>query len=490
MATECIADMFGFEAVEGRAVVAAFDGGAITSDAGALLLGATDRVIRLVDRVASCFVDRRSQAHVEHSVATLVGQRIIGIALGYEDLNDHETLRHDPLMAVLAGKLEARRADCAAVAGKSTLNRLELSKPEPSRYHKISYDAAAVDKLFVDLFLEAHRTAPREITLDLDATDDPLHGEQEGRFFHGYYKSYCYLPLYIFCGRHLLCAKLRRANIDASAGSVEEVARIVSQIRERWPEVRILLRADSGFTRDDLMTWCEQNDVDYLFGLAKNNRLIAEISAELAEAAEENRQSGKPARRFKDFHYRTRKSWSRQRRVVGKAEWMIASAAESESTTKPWRKNKKSVMVGDIDLATLEGRANPRFVVTSLPANQHQARALYEKLYCARGEMENRIKECQLDLFADRTSTHTMRANQLRLWLSSMAYVLVNALRRIALAATRLADASCGTIRLKLLKIGAQVRISVRRIKFSMASAFPCTDVFRTAWAALNSAAL
>ena len=276
MQTECIADIFGFEAVEGRQVVAAFDGGAITSDAGALLLGATDRAIGMVDRLASCFVDRRSQAQVEHSVATLVGQRIFAIALGYEDLNDHETLRHDPLMAV-----EARRADCAAVAGKSTLNRLELSKPEPSRYHKISYDAAAVDRLFVDLFLEAHRTAPSQITLDLDATDDPLHGQQEGRFFHGYYKSYCYLPLYIFCGRHLLCARLRRANIDASAGSIEEVARIVAQIRERWPEVRILLRADSGFTRDDLMTWCEQNDVDYLFGLAKNDRLIGEIAKRL-----------------------------------------------------------------------------------------------------------------------------------------------------------------------------------------------------------------
>ena len=489
MATECTPDMFGFEAVEGRAVVAAFDGGAITSDAGALLLGATDRVIRMVDRLASCFVDRRSQAQVEHSVATLVGQRIFGIALGYEDLNDHETLRHDPLMAVLAGKLEARRADCAAVAGKSTLNRLELSKPEPSRYHKISYDAEAVERLFVDLFLEAHRTAPSQITLDLDATDDPLHGEQEGRFFHGYYKSYCYLPLYIFCGRHLLCAKLRRSDIDASAGSVEEVARIVAQIRGRWPKVRILLRADSGFTRDDLMTWCELNDVDYLFGLAKNDRLIAEITAELAEAAEENRQSGKPARRFRDFQYRTRKSWSRQRRVVGKAEWMIPSTAESESATKPRRK-KKSIRVGDIDLATLEGRANPRFVVTSLQADQYQPRALYEKLYCARGEMENRIKECQLDLFADRTSTHTMRANQLRLWLSSMAYVLISALRRIALAATSFADATCGTIRLKLLKIGAQVRISVRRIKFSMASAFPYTDVFRTAWAELDSAAL
>jgi hypothetical protein len=489
MQAERIPDVFGFEAVEGRDVVAAFDGGAITSEAGGLLLGATERAIKMVDRLARCFVDRRSQAQVEHSVATLVGQRIFGIALGYEDLNDHETLRHDPLMAVLAGKLKSRRADCAAVAGKSTLNRLELSKPEPSRYHKISYDAAAVERLFVDLFLDAHRTAPRQITLDLDATDDPLHGEQEGRFFHGYYKSYCYLPLYIFCGRHLLCAKLRRSSIDASAGSVDEVARIVAQIRGRWPEVRILLRADSGFTRDDLMTWCEQNDVDYLFGLAKNNRLIAEIAAELAEAAEENRQTGKPARRFKDFRYRTRKSWSRQRRVVGKAEWMIPSIAESEGATKSRRK-KKSIRVGDIDLATLEGRANPRFVVTSLQGDQYQARALYEKLYCARGEMENRIKECQLDLFADRTSTRTMRANQLRLWLSAMAYVLISALRRIALATTRFADATCGTIRLKLFKIGAQVRISVRRVKFSMASAFPYTDVFRTAWAALDSAAI
>jgi len=489
MQAERIPDVFGFEAVKGRDVVAAFDGGAITSDAGGLLLGATERALKMVDRLARCFVDRRSQAQVEHSVATLVGQRIFGIALGYEDLNDHETLRHDPLMAVLAGKLKSRRGDCAAVAGKSTLNRLELSKPEPSRYHKISYDAAAVERLFVDLFLDAHRTAPGQITLDLDATDDPLHGEQEGRFFHGYYKSYCYLPLYIFCGRHLLCAKLRRSSIDASAGSVDEVARIVAQIRGRWPEVRILLRADSGFTRDDLMTWCEQNDVDYLFGLAKNNRLIAEIAAELAEAAEENRQTGKPARRFKDFRYRTRKSWSRQRRVVGKAEWMNPSIAESESATKS-RRNKKSIRVGDIDLATLQGRANPRFVVTSLRGDQYQARALYEKLYCARGEMENRIKECQLDLFADRTSARTMRANQLRLWLSSMAYVLISALRRIALATTRFADATCGTIRLKLFKIGAQVRISVRRIKFSMASAFPYTDVFRTAWAALDSAAI
>src|SRR5437762_3878251 len=340
MQTECTPDMFGFEAVEGRQVIAAFDGGAITSDAGALLLGATDRAIRMVDRLASCFVDRRSQAQVEHSVATLVGQRIFAIALGYEDLNDHETLRHDPLMAVLAGKLEARRADCAAVAGKSTLNRLELSKPEPSRYHKISYDAEAVDRLFVDLFLDAHRTAPTQITLDLDATDDPLHGQQEGRFFHGYYKSYCYLPLYIFCGRHLLCAKLRPANIDASAGSIEEVARIVARIRQRWPKVRILLRADSGFAREALMAWCENNAVDFLFGLAKNSRLVGEIEAELAAAAEQSRRTEKPARRFKDFTWQTRKSWSRERRVVAKAEWT-------------------------------GGEANPRFVVTSLAREEH-----------------------------------------------------------------------------------------------------------------------
>ena len=500
MSTECTPESFVFQEAHGREVVARVDGGTLTSDGGALLLGEVERVTGILRQFTACFTDHRDATRVEHPVASQIAQRVYGLALGYEDLNDHDALRADPLLAVLAGSADPTGAARKrvrdrgnALAGKSTLNRLELTTAAvgaQERYKKITVDHAAVDRLFVDLFVQAHATAPTEIILDLDATDDPLHGEQEGRFFHGYYKSYCYLPLYIFCGRHLLCARLRRADIDASAGAIAEVARIVAQIRERWPGARILLRADSGFTRDELMTWCEQNDVDYLFGLAKNDRLIAEIAPELAEAAEENRISGKPARRFKDFHYRTHKSWSRQRRVVGKAEWMIPSTAESESATKPRRKKqRKSIKVGDIDLATLEGRANPRFVVTSLPADQHQARALYEKLYCARGEMENRIKECQLDLFADRTSTGTMRANQLRLWLSSMAYVLISALRRIALAKTRFADATCGTIRLKLLKIGAQVRISVRRIKFSMASAFPYTGVFRTASAALDSAA-
>src|SRR5471032_1564668 len=310
MPTECNPALFEFPPVESHHVVAGFDGGAITSDAGALLLGETDRAIRLTERFAACFTDTRSAELVEHQVETMVMQRVVGIALGYEDLNDHDDLRHDPVLAVLAGKLEAQRSDCAPLAGKSTLNRLELSRPEPTRYHKVSHDPAAIENLFVDLFLEAHRKAPKQIILDLDATDDPLHGNQEGKFFHGYYDCYCYLPLYIFCGRHLLAAKLRRANVDAAAGAVEEMARIVAQIRARWPRVRILLRADSGFCRDALMAWCEANRVDFLFGMARNERLVAEINDELMAAAVESIRTGKPARRFKDFTYATLDSWS------------------------------------------------------------------------------------------------------------------------------------------------------------------------------------
>jgi hypothetical protein len=412
---------------------------------------------RLSHRFAACF-DARASGLVEHEVGTLVLQRVVGIALGYEDLSDHDELRHDPVLAVLAGKLAAKRADCAPLAGKSTLNRLELSRPEPTRYHKVSHDPAAIETLFVDVFLEAHRRPPGQIILDLDATDDPLHGGQEGRFFHGYYDCYCYLPLYVFCGRHLLAAKLRRSNIDASAGAVEEVARIVGRIRRRWPKTRILLRGDSGFAREALMAWCEANRVDFLFGLARNQRLEAAINTELMAASLDSLRTGRPARRFKDFRWSTLDSWSRERRVIGKAE----------------------VTGGD---------ANPRFVVTSLNPTEASAQHLYETIYCARGEMENRIKECQLDLFADRTSAATMRANQLRLWFASMAYVLLCALRRIGLAYTQFADATCGTIRLRLLKIGALVRISVRRIKLAMASAYPWQHEFALAHVRLQHAA-
>jgi hypothetical protein len=393
MPTECNPNLLAFAPAEGRPVVASFDGGAITSDAGALLLGATDRVLGLTHRLAVCFKDSRDPAYIEHTVETLVMQRVVGIALGYEDLNDHDQLRHDPVLATLANKLTAARSDCAPLAGKSTLNRLELSRDEPTRYARIAADTGAIERLFVDLFLDAHAKAPAQITLDLDATDDPLHGQQEGRFFHGYYDSYCYLPLYIFCGRHLLAATLRRSNIDGAAGAVEEVARIVSQIRRRWPRARILLRADSGFCREELMAWCEANRVDYVFGLARNARLTAEIAVEMAAARATTEKTAKAARRFKDFRWSTLDSWSRIRRVIGKAEWT-------------------------------EGKANPRFIVTSLPAAAIDARRLYERIYCARGDMENRIKECQLDLFADRTSAATMRANQLRLWFARISHRL------------------------------------------------------------------
>jgi len=437
--------------------MARFDGGRITSDGGGLLLREVERRTGVIRQFAACFTDHRDPRLIEHHVEELVGQRVYGLALGYEDLNDHDELRRDPLLATLVGKVDPtgahrlRDRDAGkALAGKSTLNRLELTTADAgptSRYKKIVIDGAAVDRLFVNVFLHAFRKAPRQIVLDLDATDDPLHGNQEGRFFHGFYGNYCYLPLYIFCGEFLLCARLRRSNIDASSGTVDELQRIVGQIRATWPSVRIIIRADSGFAREEIMTWCEAQAVDYVLGLAKNTRLKRALSKELREAKREHAQTGAPARVFKDFTYKTRKSWSRRRRVVGKAEH-------------------------------LSGGPNPRFVVTSIPKDDTDARALYEDVYCARGDMENRIKEQQLGLFADRTSTATMRANQIRLWLSSVAYVLLHALRRLGLQGTTLAKAQCDTIRLKLLKIGAQVRVTVRKIWVSLASGSPYATIF------------
>ena len=451
------------EAAERMSAAASMPGGdigiSLVAQAGIRAVGSDVAVMSGYLSMSVPFLtDRRDPRLLEHTVETLVGQRVFALALGYEDLNDHDELRHDPLFHVLPGKLEAKRSDCAPVAGKSTLNRLEhRPRREAGKYHKIDYDAPSLEALFVDIFLDGHKRAPKEIVLDLDATEDTIHGEQEGRFFHGYYDSYCYLPLYIFCGRFLLGAKLRPANIDGAAGAVDEVARIVARIRARWPKVRIVLRGDSGFCREELMAWCEAEGVAYLFGLAPNARLKAVLAPEAWEAARLCRTTGKAARLFRDFAYQTETSWSRPRRVVGKAEH-------------------------------LPDGANPRFVVTSLGREKIDARGLYEDLYCARGEMENRIKECQLDLFADRTSSATMQANQLRLWFASMAYVLLSELRRIALRHTQFADATCGTIRLKLLKIGALVRRSVRRIKFAMASGFPWQTEFALAYLYLQRA--
>lgn len=459
MQAQCNAEQYEFAGVGRRRVIAAFDGGQVTSDAGALLLKRTDEAIGLIDRVAACFRDGRSQALVEHSTRTLIGQRLFGLALGYEDLNDHDELRRDPMFGVLMGKLEAKRKGCEALAGKSTLNRLELyPRAGLSPYHKIVPDTEALERLFVELFLDSYARAPKKIVLDLDATDVALHGEQESRFFHGYYDHYCYLPLYIYCGRQLLCAKLRPANIDGAAGAVDELQRIIGQIRKRWPKTRIILRADSGFARDALMSWCEEHCIDYVFGLAKNARLKRVITAELAEAQALCAASGHSRRLFKEIIYCTRKSWGCRRRVVAKAE------------------------------ATPLG-PNPRFIVTSLSVKEYPARALYEDLYCARGEAENRIKECQLDLFGDRLSGGLLRTNQLRLWFASFAYVLMASLRRLALSSTIFARASVGTIRLKLLKIGATVKSSVRRVKLGMNSAHPHQKEFHAAFDALSAAA-
>jgi hypothetical protein len=457
MTTECIQKSFAFHSLQRREVVARFDGGRITSDAGGLLLREVEQATGILRQFGSCFEDHRDPKLIEHSVGELVRQRVYALALGYEDLNDHDELRHDPLLAVLVGKADPTGMDRPlardrgkACAGKSTLNRLELTPvgaSADSRYKKIVAHQADIERLFVDVFLRSHHKPPRQIVLDLDATDDPVHGDQPGRFFHGYYGHYCYLPLYIFAGGHLLSAKLRPADIDAASGSVQELTRIVGQIRRRWPRVRIVVRADSGFCRENILSWCERNRVDYVIGLARNERLVTEIEPELFEAGEYLAETGEPARVFRDFEYRTLDSWSRARRVIGKAEQLLAGP-------------------------------NPRFVVTSLGQNEVDARTLYEDVYCARGDMENRIKEQQLGLFADRTSASSMRANQLRLWFSSVAYVLLSALRRLGLQGTPWAAAQCDTIRLKLLKIGAQVQVTVRKVWVSLSEAYPYQAIF------------
>jgi hypothetical protein len=455
--TQCNALPLLFQDLGSREVVANFAGGTITSDAGGLLLREVEAKAGILARFAKCFEDFRDPEIVEFTAEELLKQRIFGLCLGYEDLNDHDTLRLDPLLATLVGRADPTGADRLAerdrgkpLAGKSTLNRLELTPPRASadsRYKKIAARHHQIDDFFTETFLDLNPEPPAEIVLDLDATDDPLHGHQLGRFFHGYYKNYCYLPLYIFCGEHLLCAKLRPADIDAAAGAVKQVARIVAQIRMRWPQVKIIVRGDSGFCRENILRWCEENGVDYVFGLAKNVRLTRILGAELHAAKLAYEATGEAARVFKDFSYRTQKSWSRARRVVGKAEHLAKGA-------------------------------NPRYVVTSLAAEVCDPRTLYEERYCGRGEMENRIKEQQLYLFADRTSCQTMRANQLRLWLSSVAYTLLQALRKFGLKETPLAQARCDTIRLKLLKIGALVRVSVRRVYFALASGYPYQTLF------------
>lgn len=457
--TECNKQPLLFQPHARREVVADFDGGAITSDAGGLLLREVEERFGIVRQFARCFTDHRDEELIEFSALELLLQRVMGLALGYEDLNDREQLRHDPLLALLCGRRDITGADRLnsqdqgkPLAGKSTLNRLELTPAgasEKSRYKKIVAGIGQLQDTLVDVFirLRAKRGVPEELILDFDATDDPIHGDQLGKFFHGYYKNYCYLPLYCFCEGWPLLALLRPSNIDASAGTVEHLARIVPKLRQAWPDVRIIVRGDSGFCRESIMRWCEENRVDYVFGLAKNKRLLKIIGRELHEAEILFEQTRTSSRVYKDFEYRTQKSWSRTRRVIGKAEHLVKGS-------------------------------NPRFVVTSLCAERIAAQSLYEDLYCARGEMENRIKEQQLFLFADRTSTHALRSNQLRVLFSAMAYTLHIALREFGLKGTALANAQVSTIRSKLLKIGGRIRVSVRRVVLSLSQAYPYQALF------------
>jgi len=452
--TDCNQSGFEFEACGKREIVTRFDGGAISSDGGAFLLRQTDQRLNLLPRLAECFLDGRNPEQVEHSILEMLSQRIYGLALGYEDINDHEQLRKDPVFGILAGRQDLEEP----LAGKSTLNRLELGAGTKDRYKKITFWKDAVDELLVQVFLESHQKAPAQIVVDVDTTDLPLHGKQESRFFHGYYDHYCYLPLYIFCGEHVLCARLREANHDASCGSLQEIRRIIAQIRVAWPEVKIILRGDSGFCRNELMSWCETQGVDFVLGLARNQRLRRIIGAQMHAATEQWNQTGKPARVFTEFDYQAKKTkkggWDRARRVAAKAEH-------------------------------IDGKENPRFVVTSLTSESWVAQALYEQLYCARGDMENRIKE-QFSLFADRVSAETMRANQMRLYLSAMAYILVSGLRRLGLPGTELADAQISTIRTRLLKIGAQIRVTVRKVWVSMSSSYPWQNLYRQVWVNLR----
>jgi len=466
METQCIQEQMVFQQLGRREVIGRFDGGMISSDAGGMLLREVERCFGILKRFAGCFRDYRDRQRTEHSLKTLISQRVYGIALGYEDLNDHDSLRHDVVMGVLCEKSDPsgmdrvrKRDQGKAIAGKSTLNRLELTPEdanEKSRYKKIVAHGEQIDDLMVDVYIQAQPTAPAEVVLDVDNTDNLLYGNQEGRFFHGYYGDYCYLPLYIFCGEYLLCARLRVASEDPASGVRQELERIVKKLRAAWPEVRIIVRGDSGFCRDEIMSYCEHNEkMDYVLGLAKNRRLNKEIEAEMAQAQQLHKATEKPARVFKDFRYRTRKSWSCERRVVGKAEYLAKGA-------------------------------NPRFIVTSIASEEKDARTLYEDFYCARGDMENRIKEQQLGLFADRTSTAWMRSNQLRLYFSSFAYIMMQTLRRLGLQGTELAQAQCDTIRLRLFKIGAQIEVTVRKVWISFSESYPYLSLFQRVFARLQ----
>jgi hypothetical protein len=485
-ATRSLPKQFKFEQPKSPPVVVNFQGGQVTSDAGLSLIAEIDRKLQITSQFAQCFQDYRKPYRIDHSIESLIKQRIYGLVMGYEDLNDHEELRHDPMFAIALGKRIGIENEPVKIAGKSTLNRLEhcpedVEQGADSRYHKIGHSPSGIESLFVKIFLESYEKEPRQIILDLDVTDDLVHGNQEQVFFNTYYAGYCYAPLYIFSGKHLLAAKLRPSNVDPAFGALSELQRVIKQIRQQWQNVEILVRGDSAYSRDDIMTWCEsQTGVDYVFGLAQNSRLIQmttttqnraklEYEEKLSTVVSFLETVFKPQEQisevasdlinnsiwYKSLDYQTRESWSRSRRVVCKVEYGVKET-------------------------------NIRFVVTSLTSKKVPPAQLYTQKYCKRGEMENRFKEQQLELFSDRTSTHTFAGNQLRLWFSSIAYVLMNALRSKCLAKTELQNSQVGTIRTKLLKLGALITVSTRRILIAITSYCPYKHIFAAAYRCLK----
>lgn len=484
--TDCIPEQFKFEREKSRPVVVNFKGGTVTSDAGLSLIAELDLKRKITSRLAECFKDYRDANRVEHSICGLIAQRVYGLIMGYEDLNDHDELRHDLMFALTVGKTIGSENEPALLAGKSTLNRIEhcpetLEKKTDSRYHRIGHDVEAIERLLVEIFLESYSKPPRYIILDLDVTDDLVHGNQEQAFFNTYYGGYCYAPLYIFCGKHLLAAKLRPSNVDPAEGALEELQRVIKQIRQRWGNVCILVRGDSAYSREEIMSWCEsQSGVDYVFGLAKNSRLIKMTVQTQNRAKQEYSQKLETVVSFLETLFTPDDELKQQAtELVDSSIWYRTLAYQ---TAQSWSRNRR--VVSKVEYGP-QG-SNIRFVVTSLPTDKVPPGELYRHKYCPRGEMENRFKEQQLALFSDRTSTHTFAGNQLRLWFSSIAYALMNAFRDQCLATTELQNAQVGTIRTKLLKLGALITVSTRRVLIAISSSCPYKQIFAAAYRCLQ----
>ena len=478
--TESISQQLKFGVIKGRKVIANFDGGRITSDAGILLMAELDKKLKITARFAECFQDYRNSSYVDYSVHQLLTQRVYGIILGYEDVNDHDKLRYDPALAIALEKLNLIESTEAVLAGKSTLNRLEycpetIIDQETSRYHKIEPLPQKIEKAFIELFLESYKKPPKSIILDLDVTDDQVHGNQEGAFFNKYYGGVCYAPLYIFCGHHLLVAKLRSSNVDPAEGALEELQRVIGLIRKKWKETHILVRGDSAYAREDIMKCCEeQAGVDYVLAMATNRQLKLRASDIIEKAQSDYEQRLEPVTALMETLFSPDEDLEEVGKLVPESTWYRSLCYKTQESWSRSRRVVTKVCHGSKGLKI-------RHVVTSLSASKIPPSQLYTDKYCPRGEMENRIKEQQLNLFSDRTSTQTFESNQLRLWLSSMAYVLLQAFRQYCLAKTSLAKATVGTIRLSLLKLGARITISCRRILVAIASSCPYQDILAIA---------